>query len=1041
MNMVKAPRIAFVGIAFHDKTRSSAFFKDILKRITPEVDFFSVADTGEADIDDDCLQRLLQGGYDLIVCWQSERLARRLLPFHPNLILIPMWDAARFHPKEYWDVFRTIPIISFSRDLHHRLQERGCISHYVQFFVDPDEAGTLTPRDDLWSRAFFWERRPSEPWGGHLVGEICRSMQIDRLHVHQASDFGEASHLIDYPGTLTTSSWFDQKSDLEDLVRSYGLYFAPRDFEGIGHGFLEAMARGQCVISPNHSTASDYIKNGVDGLLINPGTFPDFGDADYAAIGAAAREYCFEGFGRWNQDIERLVALISARLPSQTPAVPAPGESHTPGAKMPTAPVLSVVITIKNAGKDLDRTLSSLSQQDLNRVEIVISDSHSDDDPMAIINRFADLPIRYGLISDWSIYDGMNKSLAYCSGAYVYYLNAGDVLCDKDVLTDLVAALDQGETDFLIGDHIYIEMPRKIARYKKADRFETTLSRLQQGRLDSTWFNGFPGHQATISRRETLLKTPYDTRYKIAADHDLLLKCAAAGARIKTIKRLIAQYEGGGFSAQNSELCRAEWHQIYHSHSHAPRRIDKFFKRQTGYQLGTANTLTPAVLAGLYNREDPYPDRDIPYAFNWVSAQGLNILLPASDVALALSLHGFSRLSDINQPFIFTLSDSQSGSRSETGSETGQTCSLEIEADEDNRNHFEFRMLLPASETVRFLTVQAPPEQTNYGDVRQRSFGFHKLSHYPVEGPGTPDAPSAFSVSLLGSDATATTLPSAGFVRDGTILETKDGLQLHSQNTTLRFRGLQPGYPLILGFRARVPLTATFSAPGLDSTDQLFGEDHEVMLLPDAPWEPNCEIDLKLTNGTQYGVPGLEWHSLRHAVQGDPGLFAQTNDALAALAHKKRAVTATKGADLTGQVWMSVDPDSGSQLRVTPERDAGFSLSLKNPRNPPRWAALAFALPFAAMPDDRHLGLRLVVSGAGDMRYRACLRYLETETQDFHDSFCPQEMTGTHSKTEQISILAVSPERMQSSSGAEVHLFFEGPFTGALIHEIELVQL
>ena len=303
-------KIAFVGNTFHDKTRSSIFFQDILRSLSDRVDLFNADNTGVEMDNDETFRDVLAGDYDLIVCWQCEHFAVRLTPFTRNVVLIPMWDAARFREAPYWQRLRTVPIIAFSRDLHVVLQRQGCETHYFQFFPDPDAVGALAPSDAIWSRGFFWERRPKEAWSAGIVCAIAESMGLDQLHVHMVSDFGDEPTKIDFRGELSTSAWFDQWSEFQELKRSFGVFFAPRDYEGIGHSFLEALAQGQCVISPNRSTASDYITSGVNGFLVDPEEFPEFDGTRVAELGAAARQFCYEGYREWMADQDRLRDLL-----------------------------------------------------------------------------------------------------------------------------------------------------------------------------------------------------------------------------------------------------------------------------------------------------------------------------------------------------------------------------------------------------------------------------------------------------------------------------------------------------------------------------------------------------------------------------------------------------------------------------------------------------------------------------------------------------------------------------------------------------------
>lgn len=66
---------------------------------------------------------------------------------------------------------------------------------------------------------------------------------------------------------IKITKWFNEKTDLYAEILKCGIYMAPRVTEGIGMSFLEAMAMGRCVISPNGGTMNEYIVHGETGIL------------------------------------------------------------------------------------------------------------------------------------------------------------------------------------------------------------------------------------------------------------------------------------------------------------------------------------------------------------------------------------------------------------------------------------------------------------------------------------------------------------------------------------------------------------------------------------------------------------------------------------------------------------------------------------------------------------------------------------------------------------------------------------------------------
>jgi glycosyltransferase involved in cell wall biosynthesis len=65
--------------------------------------------------------------------------------------------------------------------------------------------------------------------------------------------------------------WMPQY-ELMKVYDKHGIFLFPSFFEGFGKAFLEAMARGLCVIAADNGGAHDVISNGKDGILVPTGS-------------------------------------------------------------------------------------------------------------------------------------------------------------------------------------------------------------------------------------------------------------------------------------------------------------------------------------------------------------------------------------------------------------------------------------------------------------------------------------------------------------------------------------------------------------------------------------------------------------------------------------------------------------------------------------------------------------------------------------------------------------------------------------------------
>lgn len=265
-------RIAYLDHSFHRTTKSTQFLAELLVRHGHDVTYFwDEAWQGGAPVPWSTV-----AAYDVVIMFQSYCTpeAKYFRLEHPNVIYIPMldqfgiWQGPVFNLSTFWEPFQGSKVINFSSALHATTTAFGIASHFVRYYRPVPER-QMVAADGL--HGFFWLRRERElPWS--LIRKLIANYRFDSFHVHLATDPGFAPptppSLEDVERhRITTSTWFEHKSDFEAVMARANVYFAPRLEEGIGQSFLEAMARGQCVVAPDHGTMNEYIVHGVNGLL------------------------------------------------------------------------------------------------------------------------------------------------------------------------------------------------------------------------------------------------------------------------------------------------------------------------------------------------------------------------------------------------------------------------------------------------------------------------------------------------------------------------------------------------------------------------------------------------------------------------------------------------------------------------------------------------------------------------------------------------------------------------------------------------------
>ncbi len=216
---------------------------------------------------------------------------------------------------------------------------------------------------------------------------------------------------------------------------------------------------------------------------------------------------------------------------------------------------ITIITVVFNGEKILEKTIQSVVKQTYQNIEYIIIDGGSNDKTLDIIKKYEKHIYYWISESDKGIYDAMNKGIKRASGDYVYFLNAGDALIDKDVIKKVAGALNRENASMLHGNVAYFD-PFSGETVKKGRKIE--LGDLKKGIT--------PSHQATFIKRKTLLEfNGFNTQYSIAADFELFCRLYKKGVDSFYFDKKIAYYDGGGVSS-NQQKCSREKKEIIKKH-------------------------------------------------------------------------------------------------------------------------------------------------------------------------------------------------------------------------------------------------------------------------------------------------------------------------------------------------------------------------------------------------------------------------------------------------------------------------------------------
>ena len=178
---------------------------------------------------------------------------------------------------------------------------------------------------------------------------------------------------------------------------------------------------------------------------------------------------------------------------------------------------ISIITATYKCAPTVGDCLDAVAAQTYPDREQIVIDGASPDGTLAVLTaRQAQLAV---LVSepDQGIYYALNKGLARASGEVVGVLHADDVYGDAEVLARIAAAFADPTVMAVYGDLEYVSQgdPTRVVRHWRAGPFDP--ARLRRG-----WM---PPHPTLYLRRSVYERLGgFDTRYRIAADDDLMLR-------------------------------------------------------------------------------------------------------------------------------------------------------------------------------------------------------------------------------------------------------------------------------------------------------------------------------------------------------------------------------------------------------------------------------------------------------------------------------------------------------------------------------------
>lgn len=166
--------------------------------------------------------------------------------------------------------------------------------------------------------------------------------------------------------------------------------------------------------------------------------------------------------------------------------------------------------------------------------------------------------------------------------------------------------------------------------------------------------------------------------------------------------------------------------------------------------------------------------------------------------------------------------------------------------------------------------------------------------------------------------------------------------------------------------------------------------------------------------------------------------FEAENARLAGLATHEAVDRAAPRQDLGPHVWLSSQPDAGTELGFAPADEGGFMLRMDT-AGQSGWVSLSWTIGFDTLRTGRYVGLIAQVVSDGLFAFRPCLRLLQAG--GFRDTFAPRHMASSGGAHLLQGHIPIPHELIPDSHGAEIHLFFSGDAFAARIERMETLLM
>jgi glycosyltransferase involved in cell wall biosynthesis len=227
-------------------------------------------------------------------------------------------------------------------------------------------------------------------------------------------------------------------------------------------------------------------------------------------------------------------------------------------------PVVSIVTVVYNSVANIEATIRNVLDLSYPELQYVVIDGGSTDGTLDVIEKYKSQIEIVISEPDKGIYDAMNKSVNYCRGEWIGFMNSGDIYNSTSTLDEIF------QNDPPDKDEVLIYGKHKVAYGKK-------LVLKPSRPITDLWKGMTIQHQSIFVRKSILEQFPFNTNYKFAADYDLVYNCYRRGFGIRFVDLFISIVSANGVSESNSIKTYTEFKKIALHYESDNRRIQRHY--------------------------------------------------------------------------------------------------------------------------------------------------------------------------------------------------------------------------------------------------------------------------------------------------------------------------------------------------------------------------------------------------------------------------------------------------------------------------------